>query len=167
MNVRKVQVAILARLPREMSQTDRILPRYILSRVRVSFRPRIFYTRKNRKPQSPGPPQSITALRQINNVVRQGGILSPYLFNVYMDDLSQSLNCCKTGCWSGEIMINHFMYADNLVLLSPSATGLRELLLACEKYSKEHAIIYNSKKSSVLICKNRATLHVPSLPSMV
>ena len=59
-------------------------------------------------------------------------------------------------------MINHLMYADDLVLLSPSATGLRELLLACEKYSKEHAIIYNSKKSSVLICKNRATLHVPS-----
>ena len=87
-------------------------------------------------------------------------MLSPYLFNVYMDDLSQSLNCCKTGCLSGEIMINHLIYADDLVLLSPSATGLRELLLACEKYSKEHAIIYNSKKSSILICKNRATLHV-------
>ena len=43
---------------------------------------------------------------QVNNGVRQGGILSPYLFNVYMDDLSQSLNCCKTGCLSGEIMIN-------------------------------------------------------------
>ena len=49
--------------------------------------------------------------------VRQGGILSPYLFNVYMDDLGQSLNCCKTGCLSGEIMINHLMYADDLVLL--------------------------------------------------
>ena len=49
-NVRKVQVAILARLPREMSQTDRILPRYILSRVRVSFRPRIFLYAK--KPQT-------------------------------------------------------------------------------------------------------------------
>ena len=97
----------------------------------------------------------------VNNGVRQGGILSPYLFNVYMDDLSQSLNC-KTSCLSGEIMINHFMYADDLVLLSPSATGLRELLLACEKYSKEHAIIYNSKKGSVVICKNWATLHVPS-----
>ena len=95
---------------------------------------------------------------QVNNGVRQGGILSHYLFNVYMDDLSQSLNCCKTGCLSGEIMINHLMYADDLVLLSPSATGLRELLRTCEKYSKEHAIIYNSKKSSVLICKNRATI---------
>ena len=45
--VRKLQVAILERSPREMSQTDRILPRYILSRVRVSVRPRIFlYTKK-------------------------------------------------------------------------------------------------------------------------
>ena len=33
-----------------MSLTDRILPRYILSRARVSVRPRIFYTRKKPKP---------------------------------------------------------------------------------------------------------------------
>ena len=45
-DVRRLQVAILARSPREMSQTDRILPRYFLSRVRVSVRLRI-YTRKN------------------------------------------------------------------------------------------------------------------------
>ena len=53
-DVRKLQVTILARSPRKMYQTDRILPRYIPSRVRVSVRPRIFSTRKNRKPQSPG-----------------------------------------------------------------------------------------------------------------
>ena len=47
-DVRKLQVTILARSPRVMSQTDRILPRYILSRVRVSVRPRIFFT----KPQT-------------------------------------------------------------------------------------------------------------------
>ena len=58
----------------------------------------------------------------LSNGVRQGGILSPYLFNVYVDDLS------RTGCLSGNITINHLMYADDLVLLSPSATGLRELL---------------------------------------
>ena len=52
-DVRRLQVVILALSPREMSQTDRILPRYILSRVRVSVRPRLFYARKNRKPQSP------------------------------------------------------------------------------------------------------------------
>ena len=51
--VRKLQVAILARSPQEMSLTDPILPRYILSGVRVSVRPRIFYTRKKPKPESP------------------------------------------------------------------------------------------------------------------
>ena len=100
----------------------------------------------------------------VNNGVRQGVFYRLICSTCIMDDLSQSLNCCKTGCLSGEIMINHLMYADDLVLLSPSATGLRELLRTCEKYSKEHAIIYNSKKSSVLICKNRATMHV-CLPS--
>ena len=39
-DVRRLQVAILARSPREMSQTDRILPMYFLSLVRVSGRPR-------------------------------------------------------------------------------------------------------------------------------
>ena len=46
-DVRRLQVAILARSPREMSQTDRILPRYFLSRVCVSVRPRFFVIRKN------------------------------------------------------------------------------------------------------------------------
>ena len=35
-----MQFAILAQSPREMALTDRILPRYFLSRIRVSIRPR-------------------------------------------------------------------------------------------------------------------------------
>ena len=57
------------------------------------------------------------------------------------------------------------MYADDLVLISPSATGMKELLCACEVYSLEHAIVYNSKKSTVLVCRNKAMRHAvcPSL----
>ena len=62
------------------------------------------------------------------NRVRQGGILFPYLFNVYMDDLSCALNRCPTGCLAGGKVINHLMYADDLVLLCPSAVGLSKLL---------------------------------------
>ena len=42
---------------------------------------------------------------RVSNGVRQGGILSSYLFNVYMDDLSSLLNCCNTGCVSGDTII--------------------------------------------------------------
>ena len=100
---------------------------------------------------------SISSSFRVSNGVRQGGILSPYLFNVYVDDLSQTLNRCRTGCLSGNN--NHLMYADDLVLLSPSATGLRELLCACEEFSISHDVVYNFKKSSVLICRNKAMAH--------
>ena len=46
-DVRRLQVAILARSPREMSQTDHIVWQYILSRVRISVRPSIFLDAKN------------------------------------------------------------------------------------------------------------------------
>ena len=49
-----------------MSQTDRIHPRYFLSRVRVSIRPRIFYTGKNRKPRSAAVDRRSVADKQIN-----------------------------------------------------------------------------------------------------
>ena len=51
----------------------------------------------------------------VSNGVRQGGILSPYLFCVYMDDLSNKLNDIKVGCTIGATLINHLMYADDLV----------------------------------------------------
>ena len=35
----------------------------------------------------------------ISNGVRQGGVLSPYLFSVYVDQLSESLNAVRTGCY--------------------------------------------------------------------
>ena len=91
----------------------------------------------------------------VSNGVRQGGILSPYLFNVYMDDLSLRLQKKYVGCKIANKIINHLFYADDLVLLCPSHWGLQELLDSCEKYALEHDILFNTKKSVVMIrrCK--------------
>ena len=88
------------------------------------------------------------------NGVRQGGILSPLLFNVYMDDLSRRLNTCRTGCMVGDCLINHLMYADDVVVWSPCTAGLQELLNICTQYGIDHDIKYNSKKSNILIVRS-------------
>ena len=97
---------------------------------------------------------SVSSKFTVSNGVRQGGILSPFLFNVYIDDLSVSLKKCPTGCIAGGTVVNHLMYADDIVLLSPSATGLSLLLHVCGKYGLDHDIRFNSKKSAVIIFRN-------------
>ncbi len=52
---------------------------------------------------------------QVSNGVRQGSILSPILFNFYMNSLSKELKMCKTGCMVGSTVVNHLMYADDCV----------------------------------------------------
>ena len=86
--------------------------------------------------------------------VRQGGILSPFLFNVYMDDLSVNLKKCPTGCIARGTVVNHLMYADDIVLLNPSATGISLILHVCGKYGLDHDIRFNFKKSAVIIFCN-------------
>ena len=70
----------------------------------------------------------------VGNGVRQGGLLSPALFNIYMNDLSEQLRASKTGCMVGNILVNHLMYAEDLAIFSPSSTGLQEMLNICTEY---------------------------------
>ena len=97
----------------------------------------------------------------VSNGVRQGGVLSLYLFNLYMDGLSEMLNTCQTGCYSGVSKIIHLMYADDLVLLSPCKIGLSRLLKCCDDYAVSHDIVYNGSTSCVLICSTNETVTDP------
>ena len=83
------------------------------------------------------------------NGVRQGGILSPYLFNAYTDGLSECLDMSGIGChYLGSV--NHLSYADDMVLLSPTPQGLQKMLEICEVYASNHDIIFNTKKTVCL-----------------
>ena len=97
--------------------------------------------------------ETISEFFKVTNGVRQGSVLSSYFFNVYMDDLSEKLNDLKIGCMVGALIINHLLYADDLVLISPSSRGLHTLLEVCEKFGFKNDIIFNAKKSAIMCFK--------------
>ena len=87
----------------------------------------------------------------VSNGVRQGGILSPKLFNIYIDTLSSELSQKQIGCCLGNMMFNHLIYADDMLLLCPSAKGLQTLIDICIKYANGHDIIFNSSKTCCML----------------
>ena len=90
-----------------------------------------------------------------SNGVRQGSLLSPVLFSLYMDDLSIMLRTEKIGCCVGNDIVNHLFYADDLVLISPSLLGLRKPVSFCETYANNHDIIFNEKSLYAFVFAKR------------
>ena len=82
--------------------------------------------------------------------VRQGGILSPDFYSIYVDDLISKLRNCRKGCYVLyflESFAAALFYADDMAILAPSIRGLQTLLKICGDYCLEWDICLNPKKS--------------------
>ena len=63
----------------------------------------------------------------IGNGTKQGGVLSPCLFNYYVRELILTILFTDVGCNVGGVCTNIFAYADDIVLLAPSWRALQYL----------------------------------------
>jgi len=101
---------------------------------------------------------------KVTNGVRQGSVLSPKIFAIYVDQLSELLINCKAGCFIDNVCFNHLFYADDLCLLAPSAIALQKLINMCNEYGIDNDIMYNPLKSIGVIFKpNRYRLRCPTV----
>ena len=74
--------------------------------------------------------------------VRQGSVLSPFLFAMYLDGVA---SLCKP-----EQNLYIILYADDILLLAPTVTALQNLLHECEHELYSIDMVINFKKSSCL-----------------
>ena len=76
--------------------------------------------------------------------------MSPLLFNLYVNGLSVQLQKLPVGCCCGDMVVNHLMYADDIVLLAPSGKWMQTIIDATYAYGNAYDIIFNIKKSQVM-----------------
>jgi len=66
--------------------------------------------------------------------VRQGGVLSPYLFAIFIDDIIKEIfKKSELGCKLKHENVGIFIYADDIILIAPTVKSLQGMLQICER----------------------------------
>ena len=107
---------------------------------------------------------------QVKNGVRQGAILSPSLFCVYLDTLLCQLRDAGVGCHLAGKFLGAYGYADDVTLLAPTREGLQRMLRICEEFAESHSMLFStdplpskSKTKCLFFSKSRSADQIPKV----
>ena len=86
--------------------------------------------------------------------VRQGCVLSPLLFNIYVNDLPRMFDKSCSPVMLEELQINCLMYADDILLLSETEEGLKQCIDKLCLYNKKWRLNINESKTKIITFQN-------------
>jgi hypothetical protein len=105
---------------------------------------------------------SLTEPVKIANGVRQGDNLSPMLFNIFFDSLSDCLNAVSAPAIPkvsvGTVKFNHLMYADDLMLIADHPASLQTLLSLTADHFRKWRLTLNFEKTKVVVFDRQPAL---------
>ena len=105
---------------------------------------------------------------EVKNGVRQGAVTSGIFFAVYIDKLLTILRKSKLGCHIHGIFYGALIYADDIILLSASRTGLQAMVNVCNEFASSRNLTFGtnqdptkSKTKCIIFAKRKVkTEHV-------
>ena len=80
----------------------------------------------------------------VKNGVRQGAVSSPLLFSVYIDGLIKDLRMSGLGCHLDSFFYGCLGYADDLLLMSASRSGLQSMVKICEEFANSKSLVFST-----------------------
>ena len=86
----------------------------------------------------------------VSNGVKQGCKISPTLFSVYINDLAQEINGLNCGINVGDIMVSTLLYADDIILIAPTAENLQQMFDTLNIWCRKWRLTVNPDKTKVI-----------------
>ena len=77
---------------------------------------------------------SFSAYFDVLSGIKQGGVLSPRIFILYVNELIERLRRSGIGCHLFSLFVACIMYANDLCLIAPSRGAMQRLLKICENF---------------------------------
>jgi hypothetical protein len=93
----------------------------------------------------------------INVGLRQGCVLSPLLFDLFINGLIEEIKKSDLGVSYGQEKIAILMFADDIVLTAENAEELQQLMDLTQNYSERWRFKFNHIKSAVVIFRHHRT----------
>ena len=105
----------------------------------------------------------------IVNGTRQGSVLSPALFTVYIQELLDKLQELGTGCHIGATFLGAVAWADDVLLTAPTRGSMQSMLDACSVFAAKVGLQFStdpnpakSKSKAVFVVGRRTDLEKPA-----
>ena len=88
----------------------------------------------------------------IKQGVRQGGILSTHLYNIFVQDLLEELEQNAIGYHLGNIYVGSPACADDIAFISSDKYEMQTMLNIVSRYAKEHHYLIHPVKTQLVDC---------------
>ena len=89
--------------------------------------------------------------------VKQGCVISPTLFSIYMNDLAKELDDMRCGVTLEEtLQLSVLFYADDIAILSETEEGMQKMLDKLNDWCNKWRIVINENKTKILHFRPKA-----------
>ena len=85
----------------------------------------------------------------VKDGVKQEGVLSPFLFAAYIDELLLQLQASGFGSYIGQYFVGALAYADDVTLLGPTLTSITSMLHVVKVSADIFDVVFNASKTKL------------------
>ena len=82
--------------------------------------------------------------------VKQGDVLSPTLFNLYINDLAKTIKDSNIGIQLNDLNVSTLIYADDLVLISENESNLQKMIDIIKDWCSKWRLVVNVGKTKII-----------------